>query len=50
MREWAKSFFGKLFASEGAVDMDRVLGHIGEFVTQEMNEQLAAEATDKEIT
>jgi hypothetical protein len=49
MREWANSFFGNLFASEGAADMDRVVDRIGEFVTREMNEQLAAEAMDKEI-
>jgi hypothetical protein len=49
MRVWAREFYSNLFKSEGATNMDRILGRIETFVSPEMNAALTAAVSDKEI-
>jgi hypothetical protein len=49
MRDWARSFYSKPFCSEGAMDLDRILNKIVNFVTPEMNDALTATVSKIEI-
>lgn len=49
MRVMAAQFYAQLFASEGSRDGARVLQHIDDAVTEEMNAKLGAPFTDEEI-
>jgi hypothetical protein len=49
MRVWAREFYSNLFKSEGATNMDKILGRIETFVSPEMNAALIAAVSDKEI-
>jgi hypothetical protein len=49
MRVWAREFYSNLFKSEGATNMDRILGRIEMFVSPEMNEALTASVSDREM-
>lgn len=49
MRQMAASFYEKLFTSEGSIEADRLLNHIQEVVSDEMNSKLMAMVTDVEL-
>jgi hypothetical protein len=49
MREMAWAFYADLYTSEGSTDMNCILNQIEEFVTSDMNDELTAIVSDKEI-
>lgn len=49
MRNLAKDFYTQLYASEGASEMEAVLGNFGPVISQEMNDKLTAVVSDEEI-
>jgi hypothetical protein len=49
MRAWANEFYAKLFRAEGSENVDKILHLISSFVSDDMNEELLAEISDKEI-